>query len=116
MFTKNRGTALPEPSTYQTVEFSLMAPEARDVRAAGSFCDWATDSVILKKDKKGVWTASLSLPPGRYEYRFLVNGQWSDDPNCTERVANGFGSQNCVLNVMAEAPKASRSAARTAKK
>jgi len=37
--------------------------------------------------------------PGRYEYRFVVDGQWRDDPACTERVPNGFGSENCVLRV-----------------
>jgi len=39
------------------------------------------------------------LTPGRYEYRFLVDGQWRNDPECAECVANPFGSENCVIHV-----------------
>ena len=69
------------------------------VRVTGSFCDWESNSVALKKDRKGNWKTKLELIPGRYEYRFLVDGEWRDDPNCSERSPNGFGSDNCVLTV-----------------
>jgi hypothetical protein len=50
----------------------------------------------MKKDKKGIWKTTASLKPGRYEYRFLVDGDWKNDPCCPGRVPNEFGSQNCV--------------------
>jgi hypothetical protein len=50
----------------------------------------------MKKANKGTWEAIVTLPPGRYEYRFWVDGVWHDDPNAHERVENPFGSQNCV--------------------
>jgi 1,4-alpha-glucan branching enzyme len=50
----------------------------------------------MKKDKKGVWKAAVSLKPGKYEYRFLVDGNWENDPSCTGCVSNEFGSKNCV--------------------
>ena len=53
----------------------------------------------MKKDKKGIWKVSVPLEPGRYEYRFWVDGDWADDPNAQERVENPFGSQNCVRTV-----------------
>ncbi len=68
----------------------------------GTFCDWQTDSLHLRKVKKGVWKRTLSLPPGRYEYRFLVDGEWHDDPKCTDRAPNAFGTENCILHVLRE--------------
>ena len=90
--------------------FRLEAPEAQQVRVTGTFCDWETNSCALKKARTGIWETTLSLPPGRHEYRFLVDGEWRDDPNCTERVPNPFGSENCVLHVLREAAQAAHSA------
>jgi hypothetical protein len=41
----------------------------------------------------------LLLSPGEYEYRFLVDGQWKDDPMAKRYVGNPFGGFNCVLEV-----------------
>jgi len=81
--------------------FTLEAPNAQAVALAGSFNGWATDARPLKRTKDGSWQTILLLPPGRYEYRFFVDGQWWDDPACTERVSNGHGSENCVRHVTA---------------
>ncbi len=81
------------------VNLSLEAPDAKAVLVTGSFCDWETGAWPLKFGRRGIWKTALDLPPGRYEYRFLIDGIWCDDPNCTERVPNPFGSQNCVLHV-----------------
>jgi 1,4-alpha-glucan branching enzyme len=74
-------------------------PDAQSVTVAGDFCDWRTDRYALKKNKKGLWTTMLTLAPGRYEYRFVVDGEWLNDPDCAERTANEFGGENCVLHV-----------------
>jgi 1,4-alpha-glucan branching enzyme len=50
----------------------------------------------MKKDKKGIWKATLALEPGRYEYRFIVDGNWENDPSCSSCVDNEFGGRNCV--------------------
>ena len=47
----------------------------------------------------GRWLKELALPPGRYEYRFVVDGVWTDDPAAAELVDNGFGGRNAILNV-----------------
>jgi len=78
------------------VPFELSALEAREVYLAGDFNNWDTSTHPMKKDKKGIWKVSLSLKPGRYEYRFLVDGNWMNDPACSFCVPNEFGSQNCV--------------------
>jgi 1,4-alpha-glucan branching enzyme len=81
------------------VTFKLIAPEAEQVVLAGSFNGWANDGTTLKRDAKGVWKTQVSLKPGRYEYRFRVDGHWRDDPECPARIPNGFGSENCIIEV-----------------
>ncbi len=79
-------------------EFLYEASDAASVRVTGSFCDWA-DGYVLKKDKKGVWKASVSLSPGRHEYRFVVDGEWRDDPRARQRVPNTYGGENAVVEI-----------------
>lgn len=62
------------------VRFQFHAPKAEMVSLAGSFNDWDVTALPMKKDKEGNWKASLNLGLGRYEYRFLVDGTWQDDP------------------------------------
>jgi len=83
----------------QKVTFSYAAPEAQNVSLAGDFTGWQQAPLTLKKDKGGVWKKTVSLPPGKYQYRLLVDGQWRDDPQCRERQANEFGGQNCICVV-----------------
>lgn len=85
------------------VTFRFEDGQAQEVAVAGSFSEWDKKPVELKRDGNGNWKATLLLPPGRYEYRFLVDGQWRDDPNCSERVSNSFGTANCVIDVPGQA-------------
>lgn len=80
-------------------EFKLYAPQAKRVSLSGSFNNWDTRRLAAKKDSKGTWRASMSLKPGRYEYKFFVDGSWITDPNCTHLVSNSFGSQNCIVEI-----------------
>ena len=83
----------------RTVTFAYKAPAAQVVALAGNFTNWDQAPVSLKKSKDGLWQATLTLAPGSYEYRLLVDGQWRDDPQCPTRVANPFGTENCVRTV-----------------
>jgi 1,4-alpha-glucan branching enzyme len=76
--------------------FEFSAPEAREVFIAGDFNNWGVRASPLKKDKNGVWKITLPLMPGRYEYRFISDGKWENDPSCLGCVPNEFGSLNCV--------------------
>jgi len=78
------------------VQFEFLAPAAQEVYLAGDFNNWGAVAHPMKKDKKGLWKTVLSLKPGRYEYRFFVDGDWENDPACCNCVPNEFGSQNCV--------------------
>jgi len=78
------------------VQFEFPSPEATEVCLVGEFNNWDTHANIMKKDKDGIWRTTLSLKPGRYEYRFLVDAIWMNDIFCSGCVQNQFGSQNCV--------------------
>jgi 1,4-alpha-glucan branching enzyme len=78
------------------VQFEFPAPEALEVYLAGDFNNWDSSANPMKKDKKGIWKTTVSLKPGTYEYRFFKDGNWENDPACSQCVPNEFGSQNCV--------------------
>jgi len=90
--------AAPTPDSM-TVHFEIHAPDARQVELVGTFTDWQTDRIKLTgPDASGHWTAELPLPPGRYEYIFLVDGhQWVTDPQAAFYREDGFGRENAVL-------------------
>jgi len=81
------------------VELTIAAPGAEKVFVAGNFNDWSAGEHRLRGDRAGSWSIRLWLAPGRYEYRFIVDGEWQDDPCASTRVANAFGSTNCVIEV-----------------
>ncbi len=85
--------------TKQKVTFSYFAPEAQSVQVAGDFTGWQQTPLVLRKSKSGLWKKTVSLSPGRYTYRLLVDGQWRDDPGCTTREPNEFGGTNCICVV-----------------
>ena len=78
------------------ITFKLHAPDARFVSLVGDFNSWNPDSQPLK-NSNGLWKTTVSLSPGRYEYRFLVDGQWQNDPDCTAYTVNPYGSENCII-------------------
>jgi 1,4-alpha-glucan branching enzyme len=84
---------------HEKVIFEFSAPEAQEVWLVGDFNSWDIRTNPMKKDKKGLWKAALTLSPGRYEYRFLADGQWVNDPSYSYCVPNQFGSMNCVRTV-----------------
>lgn len=82
-----------------TTEFSLHAPEAGEVLLAGDFCNWQGEKCRMRRTKDGSWKKSLKLKPGRYEYRFVVDGHWWTDPENPDRQQNHYGQDNSVLTV-----------------
>jgi 1,4-alpha-glucan branching enzyme len=85
-----------EKDPGKEVRFQFPAPEVKEVYLTGDFNDWNTKSHPMKKDKNGDWEISISLQPGRYEYRFFVDGIWQNDTCGEGFVANSFGTLNCV--------------------
>jgi 1,4-alpha-glucan branching enzyme len=82
------------------VEF--VNPRAQQVAIAGSFNDWRPTVTPMVPMGRGWWVKGLVLPPGRYEYRLVVDGQPMPDPNATEAVPTPTGQVNSVLVVPAD--------------
>jgi 1,4-alpha-glucan branching enzyme len=87
-----------ESSKRQTFRFT--APGAMSVLLVGDFTHWQQKGIPMRKGRDGVWMASVELPPGKHHYRFIVDGEWRDDPECTLRVPNAYGSENMVRRVV----------------
>jgi 1,4-alpha-glucan branching enzyme len=94
---KTAPKAAPEsiPAPGPVVRLQLAAAGARSVAVAGSFNSWQPEPATQTGD--GAWVKEISVTPGRYEYLFVVDGQWQPDPNAREQVPNPFGGQNSVL-------------------
>ncbi len=76
--------------------FAFQAPTNRQVSLAGDFNNWDTRAAPMEKGLDGFWRLNVPLAPGRYEYRFYVDGVWQDDPSAQQRAANALGTENCV--------------------
>jgi chromosome partitioning protein len=86
--------------TGQLIVFDLESPNAQDVRVVGDFNGWNLDSALpMVKEKNGVWKKPVYLDPGKYQYKFVVDGQWITDPNNDRCIRNEFGETNSVLIV-----------------
>jgi 1,4-alpha-glucan branching enzyme len=81
------------------IEFRLSQRQARQAAVVGSFNNWDVNRTPMSPEAEGDWKATVWLPTGRYEYRFVVDGQWISDPSAKESVQNTFGSTNSVLVV-----------------
>jgi 1,4-alpha-glucan branching enzyme len=98
--TKRNQRKLPmRKKTKSSQTFCFTAPGATSVLLVGDFTQWQSQPIPLTPGESGVWSATVKLAPGTYHYRFLVDGEWRDDPECTLRVPNPFGSENMVREV-----------------
>ncbi len=94
-----RPSAKRRTTSKRKIEFVLESPKAHSAAVAGTFNDWEPNQGWMSKDAAGIWRTTISLRPGRYEYRFVVDGEWVNDPKATEFVPNSLGSTNSVLVV-----------------
>ena len=94
-------------STEKTKEtqFTCHAPDAKEVFLAGTFNDWQPDAIAMERGEDGNWTTQLPLSSGRYEFKFVVDGEWCCEANChadsecPKCVPNDMGTMNRVCEV-----------------
>ncbi|MCK6485880.1 MAG: glycogen-binding domain-containing protein [Phycisphaerae bacterium] len=84
--------------------FRCQAPGAKEVFLAGSFNNWDPKATPMERARDGTWHRKLNLPPGRHEFKFVVDGEWrcdqdSDDETDPCCVPNLFGTMNHVIDV-----------------
>ena len=81
------------------VMFSFESNQAKEVILLGDFNNWNPKTHPMKSKGNGSWERTVIIPPGRYEYKFLVDGKWAEDPRNEQYSSNCFGTCNSVLNV-----------------
>lgn len=87
------------PRQVVQTEFHLKAPIAASVKLAADFTDWEKSPVDMVKSENGKWQVIISLPPGEHAYRFIVDGEWREDPLTAQCVPNPYGTLNAVVTV-----------------
>ncbi len=113
--TKNPASPLPaekpavktaKPAAKKTapkterVTFSVRAEVGSKVFLAGSFNNWdPAAKEMTDKKGEGVFTATVSLPAGSHQYKFVIDGTWCADPECADWVQNEHGTLNSVKRV-----------------
>ncbi len=99
-FTETEFTIIGKSEIKQSVTFSFK-PEGKTERVNlfGSFNGWNRESHPMTRSIDGVYTTTISIDPGRYEYKFYVDGEELIDPDNPDKVPNGFGDWNSVLSV-----------------
>jgi len=83
------------------VSFVLLDLGAKQVSLSGEFNGWSPNATPMKRESNGHWEASVDLAPGRYHYKFVVDGEWIPDPLAGENVWNQHGTLNSVIEVKA---------------
>lgn len=83
------------------MQFVFFAPKAKRVAIVGDFNNWSTGAdPMFNRETSGLWSIVLPLKSGRYEYKFLVDGEkWTTDPGNPKRTKDGFGGFNSVVEV-----------------
>lgn len=83
------------------VIFRYFDQDAKKVYIVGDFNNWSpTADPMVDENGDGQWTLYYNLPPGVYEYKFVVNGtEWTSDPSNPETVEDGFSGENSVVRV-----------------
>lgn len=83
------------------VAIALECARAKEVFLCGDFNHWSPTGLrMIRREGNGRWEKRLTLPPGRYQYKFTIDGEWIADPAARENVANPFGSVNSVMEVL----------------
>ena len=81
--------------------FAHRAPGAKRVQIAGDFNSWQPEDILVDTDGHGLWMKVMPLTPGEYQYRFIVDGRWTEDPANPSRMQTNYG-YNSIVRIPSE--------------
>lgn len=88
------------PQSRSGILFAVKVPGAHDVKLAGDFNGWVPDRDVLSlKEEGGVWKKFVFLGPGSYQYKFVIDDEWREDPHNGLVVQDSLGGQSSVVVV-----------------
>ncbi len=86
--------------TLRIKNFNLYSPNAVEVFIVGDFNNWTiNDESRLEYNKGGFWEKRVAVQPGKYRYKFVVDGKWIHDPNNSETEINQYGGLDSILTM-----------------
>jgi hypothetical protein len=89
--------------TPEGVVFNYKAEgKDRKIYLAGNFNNWnPEDANYLMKDDDGdgVWSITVKLGPGTYQYKYVIESKWTQDPYGPEEAPDGYGGRNSKFEV-----------------
>ena len=94
--TAKKSTA--KKATAKNVTFTVHADKGKAVYVAGEFNKWNPTAKEMAY-KAGVYTATVKLAAGTYQYKFVIDGTRCADPENVNSVANDQGTVNSVIEV-----------------
>jgi len=84
----------------QAVTFTVHAEKGKEVFLAGEFNQWdPAGRKMAYKARSGVYSTTIKLEPGEYQYKFVIDGIWCADPENVRSVQNDQGTFNSVITV-----------------
>ncbi len=86
-------------SSAKSVRIEFIHATATEISIIGTFNGWRHDATPMTRVGDGRWFEELLLPPGLYEYQFVVDGKWVPDPQAPKSAPNPFGEVNSILKV-----------------
>ncbi len=91
---------LPFTPSNQLRDFIFKAAGVREVHLVGDFNSWSVnhDSLLWQKEE-GLWQKRLFLKPGRYRYKFVIDGEWLTDPGNHHLEPNSYGGLDSILEI-----------------
>ncbi|MDD5166864.1 MAG: AAA family ATPase [Candidatus Omnitrophica bacterium] len=81
------------------IVLSISAPQASQVHVTGDFNGWKISDDTRMEHVNGSWNKKLNLKGGKYRYRFVVDGQWIEDPNNLAKEMNPYGQMDSLLEI-----------------
>ena len=74
--------------------------KGRDIRVLGNFNGWSWDKGLAMSNGKGTYKAEITLAPGEYQFRYLVDNQeWKNDWEAQGYTSSGYNSDNCLFTL-----------------
>lgn len=100
-------TALgPQITPAGVVRFNYQpAGRVKKIYLAGNFNGWnpSNDEYLLSdEDGDGIYSITINLEPGTYQYKFVIDSRWTKDPHAPGSHPDGFGGQNGKFEVPAK--------------